>query len=295
MGISLAFLAAIFASTKDIFSKSLSKSISGSVSAFTSFAFALPFYLILLFILYLLGFEDFYYSKNFFYYVILRAVSDSFAEFFKMHAYSHAELSVVSSIFSLNLVLLLLISPMITGDIPSSYGTIGVILSAFGSFFIVTNKSKSIEDITKENTEENKSNKKGIIYALLAAFFFALNACFDRLAVQSASATLSGFAMTALSCLILLPLALRVKDCRNEVTTNSKALSYRAFFEVTFMVTKLAALKYIQAPYVSAIMRATLIFSIIGGKVFFNEENFKKKMIGGVLIIAGSLLIIMNQ
>jgi len=218
---------------------------------------------------------------------MLRAVSDSFAEFFKMHAFTHAELSVVSSIFSLNLVILLLISPIVTGDIPNSTGAIGVILSALGSFFIVTNKTPS--------KSEGKSSKKGITYALLAAFFFALNACFDRLAVQSASPALSGFAMTALSCLILLPLAIRVKDFKSQVKLNSKALSYRAFFEVTFMVTKLAALKYIQAPYVSGIMRSTLIFSIIGGKVIFKEENFKKKLIGGALIVLGSALIILNQ
>ncbi len=286
MGITLAFLAAIFQSTKDIFSKSLSTSISGTISAFTSFAFAIPFYLILLFFLYLLGLEDFYYNKNFWYFVLLRAVSDSFAEFFKMHAYTHAELSVVSSIFSLNLVILLLISPIITGDISSSVGAIGVILSALGSFFIVTNK-------TPEKSNET-SSKKGIIYALLAAFFFALNACFDRLAVQSASPALSGFAMTALSCFILLPLALRVKDFKTQIKLNIKSLSIRAFFEVVFMVTKLAALKYLQAPYVSGIMRSTLIFSIIGGKVFFKEENFKKKLIGGALILIGSALIILN-
>jgi len=100
--------------------------------------------------------------------------------------------------------------------------------------------------------------------------------------------------MTALSCFILLPLALRVKDFKTQIKLNIKSLSIRAFFEVVFMVTKLAALKYLQAPYVSGIMRSTLIFSIIGGKVFFKEENFKKKLIGGALILIGSALIILN-
>ena len=281
-GVIFAFLAAGFATAKDTFSKSLSASISGTVSAFTSFAFALPFYGLLLLVLYLLGYENFYTDRNFWTFVILRAITDSFAELFKMHSFKYADLSIVSSIISLNLIFLLFTSPFITGDIPNFYGAFGVVLSALGSIFVVSKKTEA----------KNNAQKKGIILALLSALFFSLNACFDRMAVQSSSAAMSGFGMTLLSCFILLPLVIRNKTIKTEISSNLYPLFTRGFLEVTFMVFKLMALQYLQAPYVAGITRAALIFSIISGRIVFKEENFKSKLLGGFLIILGSLLII---
>ena len=279
-GIFLAFLAACLASIKDIFSKGLSSTISGNVSAFTSFAFALPFYILLVLVLYLLRIENFQISGYFFTFVILRACTDSFAELFKMHALRHADLSVVSSILSLALILLLFTSPIITGDLPTTPGLVGVLFCFLGSIAVAYKKK-----ITRTDT-------KGIAFAVASSFFFSLNACFDRLAVQSSSAAISGFAMTVISCAILLPLVARNKDSKREISSNTRPLLGRGFFEVGFMVTRLWSLQYLQAPYVAGIARTALIFSIISGKVVFKEENFKLKLAGGVLIAIGSILII---
>lgn len=283
-GAFLAFLAAILASAKDIYSKSLSSTITGNVSAFTSFAYALPFYVILLLILYLLGLENFELLEGFWIFVILRASTDSLAELCKMHALAHADLSVVSSILSFYLIFLLITSPLITGDIPSSSGLAGVVLCFLGSIAVAYNKKAP--GIT--------SQRKGVLYAIAGSLFFSLNACFDRLAVKSSSAAMSGFSMTLISCLILLPLIFFQKGAKKQIAGNNRALLIRGFYEVAFMVMKLWSVQYLQAPYVAGIARIALIFSIISGKIVFKEENFKLKLLGGILIILGSTMIILT-
>lgn len=57
------------------------------------------------------------------------------------------------------------------------------------------------------------------------------------------------------------------------------------------MVAKLAALTYLPAPYVVSIQRLSLVLSIIGGRVFFAEPDFGRRMAAGLLILAGVLLI----
>jgi len=61
--------------------------------------------------------------------------------------------------------------------------------------------------------------------------------------------------------------------------------------EIAFMVCKLHALQYLQAPYVVSIQRLSLIFSIIGGRLFFQEADFGRRLASGVLILGGVIVI----
>ncbi len=51
------------------------------------------------------------------------------------------------------------------------------------------------------------------------------------------------------------------------------------------------AVQMIFVSYVSAIKTAGLIFTIILGKIFFQETDFKKRLFVGVVVVIGILLI----
>ena len=70
-----ALLSAVFSSSKDLLSKRLAFRLDGTVSAFASFWFALPFYVVVLAVLYYLGFEAFDWSLLFLTLVFLRSLS----------------------------------------------------------------------------------------------------------------------------------------------------------------------------------------------------------------------------
>lgn len=285
MGILLTFISAVFAASKDLVSKKIAFSVGGTVSAFASFAFAIPFYLLLLLVLGALGLETFELSRAFLILVLLRALCDSGAEWLKMHAFTHGDISFLACFISLNTLFTLLLSPFITGDPLSLKGAIGVLLTVIGALALLYDPKKLT----------TKLELKGVAFATSAAFLFGLQSCFDRLAVLQAGPAWTGFTMTAVSALIIAPAALRTSDKRNQLKEFKKPFLIRGIFEVTFMVIKLTALQFLQAPYVSGIMKVSLLLSIIGGRVFFKERDFTKRALSGVLIITGIIFIIFAE
>jgi len=285
MGLIAALLGAMFSASKDLVSKKISYSADGTVSAFASFLFSLPYYLLLLLGLYVLGYENFAMSGTFLLLVLLRSLTDAIAEGFKMHAFSQGDISVVSCFLSLSPLFLLIFSPLITGDVITAYGVMAVLLVVAGSLVLVYQPAGGGSKVTR----------KGVLFGAAASLFFSLNSCFDRLAVQIASPVFSGFAMTLLAALLLMPLVVFRKERVQELTLHAKPFWLRGFFEIAYMVSKLTALQYLQAPHVVGIGKLALLLSIVGGRVFFKEAQFVRRMAAGLLILAGVLVIVFAE
>lgn len=281
MGLLAALLSSVFSSSKDLISKRLAFHLDGTVSTFASFAFALPFYVVLLVILALLGRETFTLSLTFFTLVLLRSITDTMAEWLKMHAFGHGDLSMVVLLFSLSPLLLLITSPLITRDRLTLVEVVAIVLVVGGSTLLVYRPS----------ARSWAGQKKGILYAVGAALFFSLNSCFDRLAVEQGTPVFAGFTMTLLSALFLCPLVFGNKDRLRSLRTHRAGFLVRGLLETAFMVCKLSALQFLDAPMVTGIQRLSLPLSIIGGRVFFKEKDFRGRLAAGVLIVAGVALI----
>jgi drug/metabolite transporter (DMT)-like permease len=282
MGIFAAMLSAVFSAAKDLMSKRLAFRIDGMTSTFASFAYALPYYLVALAVLQMTGLEVLYISPAFLLLVFLRSVTDALAEGMKMYAFSHADVSVVACFFSLSPLLLLITSPLITGDSLSPVGIVATLLVVAGSFLLVYRPS----------SRGWSGQKKGMLLALGAALFFSLNSCFDRLAVQEGTPVFAGFAMTLLSALFLLPPLFLRPGRLASLSRHRGGLWLRGFLEVAFMSAKLYALQFLQAPYVVSIQRLSLLLSILGGRLFFREEDFPRRLAAGLIILAGVLAIV---
>ena len=185
MGLIAALASAVLASAKDLVSKRLASRLDGTASTFASFAYALPFYVLILTVLHFLGQDILTLSWAFLLLVLLRSITDTLAEWLKMSAFTHGDISLVVSFFSLSPVIMLFTSPLITGDVPSPWGSAAVVLVTFGSLLLVWPRSwiRKNSDLVSA-TGIIASQKKAVILATCAALFFSLNSCFDRLAVQ---------------------------------------------------------------------------------------------------------------
>jgi drug/metabolite transporter (DMT)-like permease len=289
MGLLTALMSAVFSSAKDVLSKRMAFRLDGTVSTFASFAYALPFYALVLAVLYVRGHDPYTLSSAFLTLLFLRSTTDTCAEWLKMYALAHGDLSVVSLFFAMSPLLLLVTSPLITGD-PLKTGEVIAVLFVVGGSMLM---------IYRPSARSWARQKKGILLAAGASLFFSLNSCFDRLAMrtgQSAVAGLplavfAGFGMTLLSALFLCPLVLARRDRLQALRNHSAGLLARGLLEVSFMVCKLYALESLDAPAVAGIQRLSLLISIIGGRVFFREEDFGRRLAAGGLIVAGVTLI----
>lgn len=285
-GVLLSLTAALLGTGKDVVSKSLAANVDGALSAFASFAFALPFYLLGLIALWLLGYEDFAFGQSFFWLVVGRSITDALAEMMKMKAFESGEISMVSGLISLSPLFLLITSPLITGDYLATGGVFAVLMVVFGTCLLSWNGLKA---------SSNRNQPKAVIFSLASAFFFSLNICLDRLAVQVASPILSGFAMTLVAGLFLLPSFIRSTGSGFVISSNFRAFSLRGAIEFFYMVLKLSALQFLQAPYVACIMKVNLIFSVIAGTIMFGERDTGRKILAAGLIFLGIVLIILEQ
>lgn len=282
MGLFAAFASAVLSATKDLISKRLSFQVDGTASTFASFAFALPFYVVLLAGLYVFGNEELALTRDFLILVLLRASTDTFAEWMKMCAFSYGDISVISSFFSISPLFLLLIGPIVTDDRPTLLGIVAVVVVVLGSLVLVYRPSE--RDWT--------SQRKGILLSIGASFFFALNTCFDRLAVEKGTPVMAGFAMTLVSALFLLPFVLPRRDRLAALKRFQAGCWWRGFFEAAFMCSKLYAVQVLGPYYVVGINRLSLVISIIGGRALFHERDFGRRLTAGVLILLGVFLIV---
>ncbi len=278
-----AFLSALLSASKDFLSKSVSSKVSSRVSTFASFSYALPFYLVAWLIALSFGWETVVITTTFLSLAFLRSVADIFAEWSRMHAFKSADVSVVSSLLALSPVILLFISPALTNDRITYAGMLGVVLVAVGSLLMVY----------RPGVKHSAQEIRGVAFAVAGSFFFAINSCLDRLAVQQAGPITSGFAMTLFSALLLLPL-LPFKTARSEFKTGAKEFWLRGFLEITFMVSKLYAMQTLPAAYVVAILRSSMLFSVIGGRIIFKEQGFRRKLIATSLMLCGVVVIVLE-
>ncbi len=281
IGYAAALLSAIFGSAKDLVSKKLAFTVDGTTSAFASFVYALPYYLICMAVLSCMGVEWWRHSGDFLLFVFLRSLSDTLAETSKMYALSHADISLLSCVFAIYPLMLLIISPLVTGD-PLSfphYFAIGCIVA--GSLILAVRRDMHVL----------KSQSKGIGIGLISGVCFALNTCFDRLAAQQSSAVFSGFAMTVLAALFILPFMFKAQRTR-DMKENYKGFLLRGFFEAAFMICRLWALQYYSGPFVVAIQRLSFVFSIIGGRIAFKEQDFTRRILAGLMALLGVVVML---
>jgi drug/metabolite transporter (DMT)-like permease len=291
MGILAAFLSAVFSTSKDVVSKKLTLLIDGTASTFASFAFALPFYVVVLAALCALDYDIFFFSLTFWWLVVARALTDSFAEGMKMYAFAHGDVSLVTIVFSLSPLCLLALSPLVDPGQLSVAGAIAVAVVVAGSVALVYRPSHP--DWHKQ--------QKAILLAVGASIFFALNSVFDRLAMQQqkpdnpGAAVMAGFTMTLMSALFLTPFVVTNKIRLAGLALSYKGLLVRGFFETAFMVCKLVAMQWLAAAYVVGLQRSSLLLSILAGRFVFREGDFVRRLLAALLILAGVAWIVWEQ
>lgn len=282
MGLLICFVASIFSASKDLVSKKLAFHVDGLTSAFASFAFALPYYMVVLAVLYCMGVESFTYANDFLWIVFLRSANDALGESMKMQALREGDISVVVSLFSTWPMFLIVISPWITGDPFSADLSWAIFIVVIGTILLVYNPRRTKHGVSR----------RGIALAVATAVSFSFSHALDRLVVKHASAVLSGFAMTFLSAALLFPFVWGRKGQRAKLRMFYKGFSVRGFFEVTYMTAKLYALKFLDAPTVAGLLRLSTLLSVIGGHLIFKEEDFGRRMACSAVILSGVIWII---
>jgi uncharacterized membrane protein len=283
MGVLAALFTATMLTAKDLVSKMLSGRVDPDVSTFASFTFALPFYGVIALGILLGGYEPLEVSGTFLLLVLARGLSDVWAEGCKMRALKHGDVSLVTGLLSLSPLVLMIISPFVTGDSVTVSDVVAISLIVVGGLLIVRRKPKTGAIV----------QPKAVLYALLGSGAFALNTCFDRLAVGHAGPVTSAFAMTVCAAVLTSPVLLRRGTAREELVGNARGFLLRGVFETLFMIAKMVALMSLPAHVVLGLVRVSMLLTVVVGGVWFNEQDRARRIVGTIVMYAGLLVLIL--
>ncbi|MEN9846665.1 MAG: hypothetical protein RIS36_1812, partial [Pseudomonadota bacterium] len=282
MGVVAALISACTSTAKDIVSKAVSRKVHPDISTFASFLFALPFYGLIFVALYLFGGEGFVLSRTFFMLVIMRGISDVFAEGCKMRAFEKGDVSLVSGLLALSPVILTVISPYITGDVVTASQASGIALIVLGGLVLVR----------RDRVTGKVDQPVAVAYALVGSVAFAFNSVLDRLAVDQAGPVTSAFSVTLCAALLTLPATFRVVGATAQLGGSARAFLLRGLFETLFMVAKMVALTTLPAHVVVGIMRMSMVLTVVFGGAMFHEKDRVLRIIGTLVMYIGLVFLL---
>lgn len=136
-----------------------------------------------------------------------------------------------------------------------------------------------------------------ILYALLSALFAALVAIFGKIGIQNVDTTLATSIRAVIMAGFLVATSLLLGKVKLLSTIDSKAFSFILLSGIAGALSWLFyffALKHGPASGVSALDRLSVVFVLILAALFLGEVFTWKTALGGALLTAGAILLVLK-
>jgi drug/metabolite transporter (DMT)-like permease len=235
-----------------------------------------------------------------------------------------SDLSLVSPLQSFTPLFMLLTSPLILGEVPSALGLLGVLTIVGGSYLLtLPDPSRSGFWAPMKALLRNR----GARLMLVVAFLFSISANVDKVGVLASDPVFWGVAVSAfIAVSTFLPMLLarrsRFSGTRKRLsgendpwvnvtrtaerspdTSGGQRLGARAPKPLWMLlpliglvmagatVAQMTAITMTLAAYVIATKRTSIVFGVLAGHVFFQEEGLSRRLAGSVIMLAGVVMI----
>ena len=211
-------------------------------------------------------------------------------------ALKYSDLSVVAPIITFTPLFLLVTSPVITGEIPTIFGLIGVLLIVFGSYML------NIKKRGDGYLAPFKAllNEKGARLMLLVAFLWSITSNFDKIGVQNSAPLFWAISINVYVTLIIFPIMLykvrshkinKVPILSKNILNGSRNLVLIGLCSSLMIACQMTAINIVLVIYVISIKRLSAVISVLFGYLIFKEKNIRERLIGSIIMIVGVLFI----
>ncbi|MFH0810929.1 MAG: EamA family transporter [Pseudomonadota bacterium] len=175
------------------------------------------------------------------------------------------------------------------GEMPNGPGAAGIVLIIGGSYVLNL-------DLSKKSgwTEPFKAvwQEEGSALMLLVAFIYSITSALGKVAIQMTTPAFFGAAYPALLALalaVVYPLTGKAR-LRNLGLRPWMGLLLGVIYAGMF-VSHALAISRVQAAYMVAVKRTSLIFGVAYGGVIFKEEHMTQRLAGAAFMVAGVAVI----
>ncbi len=200
-----------------------------------------------------------------------------------------APLSATVPFLALTPLFLIVTSNLILGESVSISGIVGILLMAVGAYALNLHKARHaamgpIKAIFKE---------KGSVMMIGVAFIYSITASLGKMAIEHSSPLFFGSFYFILVTILFTPIA--IKKNKGQLSISKREII--PFMSIGFtysimIVCHMIALSLVNVAYMISVKRTSLIFGIIYGHFLFKEERIAEKILGGVIMLAGFIIIV---
>jgi drug/metabolite transporter (DMT)-like permease len=223
-------------------------------------------------------------------YSLLAGMAGAAGNGFLVKALQGGDLSVLGPVNSYKAVVGVIIGIFLLGEVPNVWGVLGILLIIWGSYFVL--------DTTEDHFSRTLLKRKPIQYRIWAMVLTAMEAVLIKKIILLSS-TLAAFiswcgAGALFSFLILILYKVPVRAGVNlTATRNVSRFVFLVLCIGVMQFTTNYAFDHMPVGYALSLFQLSTIVSVLLGYRIFNEQAIRKKLIGSVIMIAGSVILIL--
>ncbi len=287
MGFAFGLLCAALFAAKEGINKKLTQKTNIYVILWITTLLMLPFFAVALL------FEKQVAIQSGFWYIIPVNISlFTLSSLLLIKAMQISPLSLTLPFLSFSPVFMIFTSWIILGQLPNSWGIIGIVLIVIGSYILNLKKVK--KNFLAPFTAIGK--EKGSLLALAVAFIWSITSNLDKIAIDNSS-TFSYLLLINIGVVIVLSVILISKQRTTFLSAaqnNIKLASLVAAIGSAAVAFQMLAIQHILVPYVIAMKRTgtTLGGIIIGQRAFHETEDKAYRLVGGIIMAIGIIIIL---
>ena len=138
--------------------------------------------------------------------------------------------------------------------------------------------------------------EKGSMCMVAVAFIFSITSSLGKVAIEHSSPVFFGSFYFILVTLLFTPIAMHKN--RNGISFSKKDILPLSSIGVTYsmmIIFHMLAMSMVNVAYMISIKRTSLLFSIFYGYLLFKEEKITEKVLGGIIMFAGFVLIVFSK
>ena len=224
------------------------------------------------------------------YYGVIAGIFGAVGNGFLVKALQGGDLSILGPINSYKSVVGILIGIVFLHEIPSIWGIIGIALIIYGSYFVL--------DTMKERFSWSLLKNKEIQYRIWAMILTAIEAVFIKKVILYSSTIVSFIfwcwfgAFFSFVLLFFFKVRL-IKEIKQVKLHHLLTYGFLVLSIGTMQYTTNYVFSHMNVGYALALFQLSTIISIFLGYRIFKEQNIEKKLLGAVIMIAGSVVIIL--
>ena len=230
-------------------------------------------------------------NSDFWIYSILGGIAGAVGNGFLVKALHMGNLSVLGPINSYKSVVSIIVGIFLLSEIPNVWGICGIILIVYGSYYVL--------DTTEEKFSWKLLKKPEIQFMIWAMILTAIEAVFIKKIIIASSTTIAFMSWCVFGAIFsfVLLLVYRIK-IGNEFRKTIQIRNLKRFLLLvgcigTMQFTTNYAFGHMPVGYALSLFQLSIIVSILFGYRFFQEREIGKKIIGSIIMIAGSVMIIL--